>query len=48
MISYFVGLDVSQATLDVGFFPERIPHFQVKNDPEGFAQLIACLNELEV
>ena len=48
MISYFVGLDVSQATLDVGFFPEKIPHFQVKNDPEGFAQLIACLNELEV
>ncbi|WP_426809274.1 IS110 family transposase [Pseudomonas sp. WOUb67] len=48
MISYFVGLDISQATLDVGFFPEKIPHFQVKNDPEGFAQLIACLSELEV
>lgn len=48
MISYFVGLDVSKATLDVGFFPEGIPQFQVKNDPEGFAQLIACLNEAEV
>lgn len=48
MISYFVGLDVSKATLDVGFFPEKIPHFQIKNDPEGFAHLIACLSELEV
>jgi transposase len=48
MISYFVGLDVSKATLDVGFFPESVPHFQVKNDPEGFAQLVACLNELEI
>lgn len=48
MISYFVGLDVSKATLDVGFFPESVPQFQVKNDPEGFVQLIACLNELEV
>ena len=48
MISYFVGLDVSKATLDVGFLPESIPQFQVRNDPEGFAQLIACLNELEV
>ena len=48
MISYFVGLDVSKATLDVGFLPESIPQFQVRNDSEGFAQLIACLNELEV
>lgn len=48
MISYCVGLDVSKATLDVGFFPETLPHFQVKNEPEGFAQLIACLNELQV
>lgn len=48
MISYCVGLDVSKATLDVGFVPANIPQFQVSNDPEGFAQLIACLNELEV
>lgn len=48
MISYYVGLDVSKATVDVGFFPANCPHFQVSNDPEGFAQLITCLKELEV
>lgn len=48
MISYCVGLDVSKATLDVGFLPGNIPQFQVKNDSEGFAQLMACLRELEV
>ena len=48
MISYYVGLDVSKATVDVGFFPANCPQFQVSNDPEGFAQLITCLKELEV
>ncbi len=48
MISYYVGLDVSKATVDVGFLPANCPQFQVSNDPEGFAQLITCLNELEV
>ncbi|MHA6195447.1 IS110 family transposase [Pseudomonas wadenswilerensis] len=48
MISYCVGLDVSKATVDVGFFPANIPQFQVSNDPAGFARLIACLNEFEV
>lgn len=48
MISYFVGIDVSKATLDVGFYPEISKPFQVSNDPEGFAQLITCLNEFEV
>lgn len=48
MISYFVGLDVSKATVDVGFIPANYPQFQISNDADGFAQLIACLNELEV
>lgn len=48
MISYYVGLDVSKATVDVGFLPASHPQFQVKNDPEGITQLIACLSELEV
>jgi len=48
MISYFVGIDVSKATLDVGFCPEVSKPFQVRNDPEGFAQLITCLNEFEI
>lgn len=48
MISYFVGLDVSKATVDVGFLPANYPQFQISNDSDGFAQLIACLNELEV
>lgn len=48
MISYCVGLDVSKATLDVGFLPANIPQFQVSNDAEGFALLITCLNELQV
>lgn len=48
MISYFIGLDVSKATVDVGFFPANCPQFQVTNDPDGFAQLISCLRELEV
>lgn len=48
MISYFVGLDVSKATVDVGIFPANYPQFQLSNDPDGFAQLIACLHELEV
>ena len=48
MISYYVGLDVSKATVDMGFFPANCPQFQVSNDPEGFAQLITCLKELEV
>ncbi|MGG7600516.1 IS110 family transposase [Pseudomonas sp. WC1] len=48
MISCFVGIDVSKATLDVGFWPELSKPFQLRNDPEGIAQLIACLNELEV
>ncbi|EJT85512.1 IS111A/IS1328/IS1533, transposase, partial [Pseudomonas putida S11] len=30
------------------FFLKVFPQFQVRNDSEGFAQLIACLNELEV
>lgn len=48
MISYYVGLDVSKATVDVGVFPANCPQFQVSNDPEGFTQLITCLSELEV
>jgi len=48
MISYFVGLDVSKATVDVGFLPANYPQFQISNDSDGFAQLIACLNGLEV
>ena len=48
MNACFVGIDVSKATLDVGFCPDVLKPFQLKNDPEGFAQLIACLNEFEV
>lgn len=48
MISYYVGLDVSKATVDVGFLPANYPQFQVSNDLEGFTRLITCLNELEV
>lgn len=48
MISYFVGLDVSKATVDVGFLPANYPPLQISNDSYGFVQLIACLNELEV
>jgi transposase len=48
MISYYVGLDVSKATVDVGFLPATFPQFKISNDPDGFAQLIACLDELEV
>lgn len=46
MISYYVGLDVSKATVDVGFLPANYPQFQVSNDLEGFTRLITCLNEL--
>lgn len=48
MTACFVGIDVSKATLDVGFWPQHSKPFQVKNDSEGVAQLIACLNEFEV
>lgn len=48
MISCFVGIDVSQEALDVGFWPQVSKPFRVKNNPEGIAQLVACLNELEV
>ena len=47
MISCFVGIDVSKATLDVAFWPERSKPFQLKNDPEGIAQMLVCLNEIE-
>jgi transposase len=48
MISYFVGIDVSKATLDVAIWPQAFKPFQVKNDPEGFKQLIDCLSELKI
>jgi len=48
MISYYVGIDVSKATLDVGFWPQISGSFQVSNDPAGIAELVVCLNELEI
>lgn len=48
MISCFVGIDVSKATLDVALWPQHSKPFQVKNTPEGIEQLLACLNEFEV
>ncbi|MGH8487125.1 MAG: IS110 family transposase, partial [Pseudomonas sp.] len=48
MTSCSAGIDVSKATLDVGIWPEKSKSFQLANTPQGIAELVACLHQLEV
>ena len=51
--NWFIGIDVSKKTLDASIFVadvviNKFPHMQVRNDKEGFKELLKWLKELGV
>ena len=49
---WFIGIDISKATLDVAFCyqksPDKITHQQFPNTPVGFKHLVAWLKKQKV